>query len=456
MAYKFDIDAMYHPYPHQKKFHESTKKFRLIGGAAGPGKTEAIIWEGNTRSTLYDFPVSGAIFRSSFPELEATIIRKTLEKLPSWSFKYNQQQHVLKFWNGSTIDYCYAESDEDVLRYKSREWDWIGVDELTLFTKYKFLYLISRLRTTKPLKTKFFAGTNPGGIGHQYCKERWIDKVCDDEGYDPDEYDFIPAKIQDNIALMTADPHYVDNLKMLPEQERKALLYGDWDVYAGQFFSEWSREVHVVKPFEVPENWQLVLGWDEGTKAPRAVYLAAIDNDKHVWIIWEYYRKGENILSAANNIKTELINLGYWSRISRLVIDPSIKKNSEGEGTSSFGILEQLGFGFKNGEIQLANNDRREGWRILRMYLAHKPYEEPLIKVFETCPNLIKTLPELIYYETSSSGKKDDLDTRGDDHAADSVRYILMSLNDLPARAGGNISGFSGLKIMRREYVPRH
>jgi len=196
--------------------------------------------------------------------------------------------------NGSRIEFCYAENDNDVIRYNSREWDFLGIDELTHFSKYQFTYLLTRLRTTKPLKTKFFAATNPGSIGHSFVKERWITKDCKDQGYDPKEYEFIPAGIKDNPYLMKANPDYIANLENLPEGEKRALLYGDWDVYQGQFFTEFDRSVHVVQPFEIPDTWRIIMGWDEGTKAPRSVHLYAIDKDQRVGWFWEYYKKGEN------------------------------------------------------------------------------------------------------------------------------------------------------------------
>lgn len=412
-----DFSKMYKPLLQQERAHASTKKYLLYGGAAGGGKSHWLIWHSLLKSCQYDFPLTGAIFRRSFPELEATIIRRMMDILPNWAFKYNQTQHLMTLWNGSRIEFCYAESDEDVNRYQSREWDWLAVDELTHFSEYRFVYLLSRLRTTKPIKTKFFAATNPGGIGHQFVKERWVTKTSTAPGYDPEEYDFIPAKVIDNTFLMKANPDYVNSLKMLPEQERKALLDGDWEVFQGQFFEMWSPTRHVVQKFDVPVNWELVLGWDDGSKAPRAVLLFAIDNDKHVWCIWEYYRKGEDLLSAARNIREELQKLNYWDRIAKTVVDPSMKRSTNSDGSSSVEILNNIGFGFRAGEVELANNDRKEGWRIMKMYLSHKPYEEPMLKFFNTCTNAVKTIPEQIYYEKANSTKKEDLDTRAEDHA---------------------------------------
>jgi len=451
---RFDDKTLYKPLPHQVKFHTSPAKYRLLGGAVGGGKSAAIIAEAIMRSYKYEFPITGAIFRKTYPELEATIIRRMLEMLPNWVYKYNQSSHLLKFNNGSIIEFCYAESDADVIKYQSREWDWLGIDELTHFTEYQFTYLGTRVRTTKPIKTKIFAGTNPGGVGHKFVKERFIQKDCKMDSYSAKDYDFIPAGIFDNPYLLENDPDYLKNLEMLPEEERKALLHGDWNVFEGMFFTEWSPTRHIVDDFDIPESWQLIMGWDDGSTAPRSVHVYAIDNDQRVWCIWEYYKKDENLEQAAHNIKEKLKKDGLWGRIYKLVVDPSMKRKNDQTGISSKEMLENMGFGFGVGEVVLGNNNRVEGWRVMKSYMSHKPYEEPMLKFFKSCPNMIRTIPELIYHKSRSgaTSKREDLDTTQEDHAADDCRYALMSLDRLPSRFGGSNTVF---EVAKREYKPK-
>jgi hypothetical protein len=449
----FDGKTVYEPLPQQRKFHLSPAKYRLLGGAVGGGKTIGLIGEAIMRSIKYDFPLTGAILRRSYPELDATIIRTMLNMLPNWFYKYNQQQHIMTLKNGSIIEFCYAESDNDVTRYQSREWDWLGVDELTHLTEFQVTYLLSRVRTVKPINTKFFAATNPGGPGHNFVKERWITKTCDHPKYDPSEYDFVPAGVRDNPYLMKNDPDYIKALEMLPEQERKALLEGDWDIYEGVFFPEWSHTKHVVDDFDVPEDWQLILGWDDGTREPRSVHLYAVDSDQRVWTIWEYYEKEENLTEAAENIRRLLKDAGYWGRIYKCVVDPSMKRMDSQTGLSSIEVLESMGFGFKLGVVELGNNNRVEGWRVMKSYLSHKPYEEPLFKVFRSCDNMIRTIPLLTYHQFRSGkgSKKEDLNTKQEDHCVDEARYVLMSLDRLPSRFESSTS----FDIKSRKYTPK-
>jgi hypothetical protein len=279
------------------------------------------------------------------------------------------------------------------------------------------------------MNTKFFAATNPGGPGHNFVKERWITRTCEADSYDPKEYDFIPAGVRDNPYLMENDPDYLKSLEMLPEKERKALLEGDWDIYEGVFFPEWSHTRHVVDDFDIPEDWQLILGWDDGTREPRSVHLYAVDNDQRVWCIWEYYEKEENLSTAADNIRRKLKDAGYWGRIYKCVVDPSMKRTDSQTGLSSVEVLESMGFGFQCGSVELGNNNRVEGWRVMKSYLSHKPYEEPLFKVFKSCDNMIRTVPKLTYhqYRSGEGSKKEDLDTKQEDHC-----LIGNTLVDLP------------------------
>ena len=452
MARNFNISDLYTPLSQQAKFHASPAKFRLLGGAAGGGKTIAVIWEAILRSIKYDFPITGAIFRKSYPELEATIIRTMRELLPDWSYQYHSQRHTMTIFNGSIIEFCYAESDDDVYRYQSREWDWLGIDELTHFTEFQWTYLLSRVRTTKPINTKFFAATNPGNVGHEWVKKRWVTKNCDNENYRQKDYDFIPAGVYENPYIMEANPDYIENLQMLPEKERKALLEGNWDVFEGQFFNEWSPTRHIVDDFDVPEDWQLVMGWDDGTRDPRSVHLYALDSDQKVWCIWEYYKTNENLRTAAENIRRELKEKGFWGRIYKCVVDPSMKRIDSQTGMSSVEILEGMGFGFQIGEIELGNNKRVEGWRVMKSYLSFKPYEEPLLKFFRSCTNITRTIPQLIYYQSRSgrASKKEDLDTTQEDHCLTGDTLISLPTKYVPIRnlvgTSGNIITLGGIR----------
>src|SRR5690606_4827073 len=156
-----------------------------------------------------------------------------------------------------------------LIRYKGRvswsgqsaEYGFIGFDELTHFTKYMWTYLVgSRLRSTVPgAWPRARAASNPGNIGHLWVKEMFVDKGLRDIVWEDEtgvRYAFIPARVQDNPYLLKNDPDYLRRLQSLPEAERRALLEGDWNVFAGQYFPEWREDIHVVEPFEIPRWWK--------------------------------------------------------------------------------------------------------------------------------------------------------------------------------------------------------
>jgi len=453
----------YKPYPPQRAFHESPAKYRLYGGAKGGGKTRAIIAETIMRSHRYGFPVSIGIVRRTYPELNRTIIREMLTLLDLKLYRYNATNHVLTWiegpGKGGTIDFVHLESDEDVYRYKGHQWDFLGWDELTENTEYQFVYLLGSLRSTKKgIKPKFYAGTNPTGLGAGWVKERFIDKNSKAPGYDPNEYDFIPALATDNLQLMKNDPDYVKRLEMLPEEERNALLYGSWDSLQGSFFSEFNIEKHVVKEGEIPADWKLILCLDEGrTTDPRAAHVLAVDAEAHVWVVWEYYEKGKNLKEGLEEIRERLKEAKLWDRIYKFVVPPDIKNTSTADGIGSIKIMEDMGFGFELGTPEMANRDRQDGWRTFKNYLTYRGAEEPLLKIYSCCHNLIRTIPQMVYYK-SHGGKREDLDGRLEDHASDSVRYGLMSLEWRPGRFAGLADGQRGesVQIVSRSYKPRN
>ncbi|MCK4255673.1 hypothetical protein KAX35_02190, partial [candidate division WOR-3 bacterium] len=274
--------------------------------------------------------------------------------------------------------------------------------------------------------------TNPGGIGHGWVKRRFVTNFLANEIYEDENgltRCFIPSKIYDNPTLMKADPGYVNRLKSLPEKLRQALLEGNWDVFEGQYFTEWSIEKHVCKPFKIPPSWKRYISLDYGFAKPSAIYWYAIDYHEKVHVIWEYYNEQRTYAQLAEIIK--LISKGQ--KIEYLVADPAIwgdkahHKDQE-EGVSGAEVLqdalENKDKG-KNIDVVKADNNRNTGWIRFRQYLLNEQFV-----AFNTCKNFIGTVPDLIHDEH----KEEDLDTNGEDHSADSVRYFLMSRSDAPVR----------------------
>src|SRR3990167_1842900 len=178
---------------------------------------------------------------------------------------------------------------DDPSKYLSSEFAIIAVEELTTNEEKKFHLLRGRMRWTGVSNPKFIAATNPGGIGHEWVKRRWIDKSFPIEEREiADKFAFVPALPQDNPYLAES---YLQTLKSLPEKLRKAYLEGNWDVFEGQYFSEWNSDIHVVEPFAIPESWVKIRGVDpSGRSGTTSSHIYVIDTEGTVWVVKEHYK----------------------------------------------------------------------------------------------------------------------------------------------------------------------
>lgn len=423
-----NITINYTPNDKQGLFHKSNSDEVVYGGAKGGGKSCALVME----CLAYGLEHPGAemyIFRETYDDLDANIIREWKEKVPKEIYTYHESKHVATLLNGTTVKFRYIRSYADAEGYQGRSMDWVGVDELTKHEKRSIQVLLSCLRSPKGFPPRFRGTCNPGGIGHAWVKEDFIDatnygkKIVNDK-VTGNTIEFIPARVTDNYVLMQNDPNYVKRLENLPEKEKKAFLYGDWDIFEGMYFSEFDRNIHVIEPFPIPENWTRYRSLDYGLDK-LAVLWYAVSPSNHVYVYKELHEGDLIVSEAAKRIK----EVNGTDRI-RCTYNPSdLESRSKDTGTRVTELFRQNGV-----SLTQASNKRVQGW--LAVKEAIKVYEERDIetgdlyktsnlKVFDNCKTLIS------YIKQVSRSEKDPNDVATEPHElthiCDALRYYCVT-----------------------------
>ena len=401
--------------PKQKRFIEVGASEVLFGGAAGGGKSYAQLIDAFLFALRY--PKSKQlILRRTFPELEKSLIRVANDIYPRAVYKYNAGKHVGRFINGSVIDFAYCDKESDIYKYQSAEYDVIRFDELTHFTEQMYVYLLSRVRGTNGYPKQIKSSTNPGGIGHAWVKERFID--IGDANTEHDGKIFIPAMVQDNLFLMESDPDYVKRLEKLSEKDKQALLYGNWDIFDGQYFTEWKRDIHVISPFEIPKHWRRYFVMDYGLDM-LAGYWIALDECGRAYVYREIYESGLIISAAAKRIREMTPS---DEKMYANIAPPDLWNRRQDTGKSAAEIFAENGV-----PIIAAKNDRVQGWYNLKEWLRPCIDEQgktiaPL-RIFSNCLNLIRTLPSVAVDPRNPNDVARDPHELT--HAPDAIRYFV-------------------------------
>lgn len=376
-------------------------------------------------SLAYGLEYPGAtiyLFRETYDDLEANLIHEWKEKVPEQLYTYNESKHIATLVNKSTVRFRYVKSYQDAKKYQGRSIDFLGVDELTKHAEESIQELLSCVRSPKGFPARFRATCNPGGIGHSWVKKRYIEATNKGELEVEDPVSgntvaFIPARVYDNKQIMDNDPAYVRRLENLPEAKRKAYLMGDWDSFEGQAFEEWHDDIHIVKPFTIPETWKKFRAIDYGRTAPFCCLWFAIDPDNHLFVYREAYEAGLDAVEQAKLVT----HLSFGEKIEYTALDSACWiPNQHGESiadtyTDNGVYCEQA---HKN---RLNGKDRVHAW--LKVMKDSKGVEYSRLRIFENCRNLIRTLPALPLDERDI----EDVDTDAEDHAYDTLRYGVMS-----------------------------
>lgn len=414
----------------QQKFINSEAFETLFGGAAGGGKSYGQLVDALLYALKYK-KSKQIIFRSTFADLEKSLIRVSLEVYPLSIADYNSSKHTWKFQNGSIIDFGYIQYEKDVYQYQSAEYDVIRFDELTHFTKFMYTYMISRCRGANPYPKRIKSSTNPGGVGHTWVKERFIDignpntvHTCKLETGQEVTRIFIPSLVTDNKFMLSYDPDYIKRLDALPEKERKALKYGDWDIYDGMFFPEFKRRIHVIEPFQIPDTWNRYIAMDYGLDM-FAVLFIAVDTKGKAYVYNEIHKSNLIVSEARQTLKSIMRQYKY----KFIYAPPDLWNRNRDTGKSTAELFLEGGI-----HLTKASNNRIAGWLNVKEWLKVKKvrheqtgelYEDSDLKIFSNCINLIKYLPQLQHDEKEPN----DVATEPHEptHITDALRYFCVS-----------------------------
>lgn len=408
------------PQPRQEEFFLDTHRHIGYGGARGGGKS----WAMRRKFVLMCLKYPGIdilLLRRTYPELYSNHVLPLMEELKGIA-KYRDKTHEFVFPNRSRLVLGYLKLEKDVFQYQGHEYDVIGLEEATNFTEYQARWMRTCNRTTKAelkamgFSPRMYYTANPGGPGHGWFKRLFITREYGPKD-NPEDYSFIPARVYDNKILMEINPEYVQDLESLPDDLRRAYLEGDWDVFAGQYFSEWRRDKHIIKPFPIPQGWKRFRSMDWGYNDPCAVYWHAVDPEGRVYTYRELYITQ----TKASDVAKKILELSEGENIAYTVASPDIWAKRGNDGLQGESIAET----FINNGVMLtkADDDRLNGWQRMHEYLADAPDGKPWWQIFDVCQNLTRTLPDLVHDEH----RVEDVDDKCEDHAAESCRYALMS-----------------------------
>ena len=469
------IAPAYRPHDGQQtNFHLSTGDVYelLFGGEAGPGKTKCLTAEALRQ---VDHPRYRAIlFRRTNDELEQ--VRDEAQQMyPAAGGLSTDRGNTWNFKSGAKIFLRYMQYEHDVHKYQGREFQYIAFDELTHFTEYQYTYMFSRCRTSAEGLLCYMRGSaNPGGIGHAWVKRRFITGVPPhkDRRYkkkyfkrkrdketgqfvevvanskDPKAYSraFLPANRFDNPSIQDVTMYETQIRAMSDPVLAESILTGNWDLFAGLYFTKFSPQVHVVKPFEIPRWWTKIVGIDWGFAAPCSIIFTAFDDASppNVYHYDEIYVNGMVPQKVAELIKKRNArnNFGepswYYGGRDMWTKNPLTWKREETPEYAPHTIVNA--FQDEGIIITLANQDRKQGWALMHRMMDWEGeinavgamefatneqgiLQDPHYYLFDgKCPHLQDQLTDAVRDEKNV----EDIDQTIEDHALEADRYALM------------------------------
>lgn len=474
------------PHARQERFVELPFEIfeALFGGAAGGGKTEILLMLPILYGWINHPRFKGLFLRRTFPELESEVIPRSKEFYKPWGGKYNEGKKRWTFPSGAIVQFGHVEDEKDVFKYDTAQYNYIAFDELTSFTEFIYTFLTSRCRSaSEDLPAVVRAATNPGNVGHNWVRRRFVEPARDGNTLIHDQFTgtyriFIPSKLSDNPHLLKNDPNYGSRLKILGEAERRAKLDGDWWTFTGQMFAfreeplldEPENAQHVIEPFPIPDYWPKVIAVDWGSTAMTIALFGAISPDNRIYIFKEYAVNG-----TADRPTKKGVKLAEWateigfiaselSNVKDAVLDANAwEKKADSEETIADQVMRYSNISFRSADkgmgsriagVQLLHDllrwepkprrrndlgkfDEEQAQRVLRWagieaykkYLqsfVEEPPEEnlPRLQIFSSCPEVLRVIPMM----TIDKDNPNDVNEFSGDDPYDCLRYLVRAI----------------------------
>ena len=444
-------DVYWKPQPKQELALRCPATELFYGGAAGGGKSDFLLADFLQGAEKYGRHWKGILFRKTTTELEELQARAEELFIPQGAHYCGtgtkNGSNMWKFPNGATLKMRYLENEKDVQHYQGHQYTWIGIDELGNYpSPYCWTYMKSRLRSVYGVPCYIRGTANPGGVGHGWIKQRFMDghipnrifyiETALSEGkVSRDTACFIPSSLDDNKILMDNDPQYEARLMSLPSHLARALRFGDWNVFEGQVLDSFRQDRHVCKPFALEQGkWFKFCSMDWGWSKPYSIGFYAVNTMGRIIRYREMYgcAPGEynvGLKKSAKQLAEEAWSFAVTDGITDMVADPAIwtDEKIEDESKSIEQVFTETGF-----NMIKANNDRINGLVMVDDIFKQditigekdgKPEIVPMFQVFNTCTGFIRTIPLL----TPNPNHPEDIDTKLEDHAYDDHRYAVMS-----------------------------
>lgn len=428
-------------YPKQIEMCKSQFTYTLYGGMRGGGKSFTV--RVKAIDMCFKYPgIHILIMRRTFPELEenhAKPLRSMLKCNTSMELaKYKVSTNEFIFPNGSIIKLGQCQRDADVDKYQGHQYQVIIIDEATHFTEYIYMKLTECLRLDSVammndpeyekkwsnFRCRMYLTANPGGVGHIWVKRLFIDKKYQN-GENPDDYTYIPCSVFENKFIMENDPKYIERLEALPEKERQAMLYGDWNVFEGQYFEEFDEAIHIYNPneVEIKPNWRRYRTRDYGLDKT-ACYWIAMDENGTCYVYRELWQS--NLVVKASGDMINSMTLPEDTPFLD-ICPPDLWNRSSQTGRSVVDILQTECQQFPT----KANNDFYNGCLMMKEFFqVNKETGLPRLIISTDCPHLIESIRMIQHDEDNVNvyAKQPHEPT----HSVDSLRYFCTSYTFAP------------------------